>query len=75
MNIGSNIALGIMAFFMFLGLITIVSSIAGLLVMWLWNWLVPDLFKGPQISWIQGWGLCMLSSLLLKSSASSSSSK
>jgi len=31
----------------------------------LWNWLVPDLFKGPEISFWQTAGLFLLSKILL----------
>ena len=32
--------------------------------MWLWNWLVPDLFNGPVISFWQTLGLLVLSKIL-----------
>ena len=32
---------------------------------WLWNWLVPELFNGHAISFIQAWGLSMLSYLMI----------
>ncbi len=38
----------------------------GALVMWLWNWLVPSLFSGPVISYIQALGLLLLSRILLR---------
>ena len=34
-------------------------------VKWLWNWLVPALFGGAQISLAQGWGLILLAQLLI----------
>ena len=30
----------------------------------LWNWLIPDLFNGPQIGFLQGLGLLMLAHLI-----------
>ena len=35
--------------------------------MWLWNWLVPKLFNGPEISYWEMVGLHLLCTLLLKS--------
>ncbi|MBS1682844.1 MAG: hypothetical protein JST48_14115 [Bacteroidetes bacterium] len=34
------------------------------ITMWLWNWLVPDLFHGPQINYWQTMGLLLLSKIL-----------
>ena len=36
------------------------------IVMWLWNWLVPDLFHGPLISFYQSIGLMLLSRILFR---------
>ena len=44
-------------------------------VMWLWNWLMPDLFNLPEISWVQAWGLSLLSGFLFKGTSTSISSK
>jgi hypothetical protein len=33
-------------------------------VMWLWNWLVPELFHGPVIGYWQTLGLLILSKIL-----------
>ena len=30
----------------------------------LWNWLIPDLFNGPHIGFLQGFGLLMLAHLI-----------
>jgi len=38
----------------------------GFIVMWLWNWLMPTIFSLPAISFWQGWGLLLLSSILFK---------
>ena len=35
-------------------------------VMLLWNNLVPDLFNGPHITWLQALGLLILSKILFK---------
>ena len=34
-------------------------------VMWLWNWLVPDLFNGPAVTYWQTLGILLLSKILL----------
>lgn len=46
-----------------------VLGIAGLIaftfvVMWLWNWLVPDVFNGPVLNYWQTLGLLVLSKIL-----------
>jgi len=43
-----------------------VAAIAGFgfVVMWLWNWLVPELFNGPVIGYWQTVGLLILSKIL-----------
>ena len=33
-------------------------------VMWLWNWLVPEVFNGPLLSYWQTLGLLVLSKIL-----------
>jgi len=33
-------------------------------VMWLWNWLVPDVFNGPVLGYWQTLGLLILSKIL-----------
>lgn len=38
----------------------------GMMVMWLWNWLMPEIFGLPTIGFWQGWGLLALSSILFK---------
>lgn len=44
-----------------------VSMIVALPVMLLWDWLMPQLFNLPEITWFQAWGLTFLCSLLFKS--------
>ena len=39
-------------------------------VMWLWDWLMPQLFGLKEVTLFQAWGLSMLSSLLFKSHSS-----
>lgn len=38
--------------------------VLGAVVMLLWNWLVPDIFSGPRISYVQAFGLLVLSRIL-----------
>lgn len=40
------------------------AIIGGLLVMWLWNWLMPSLFGLPTLNFWQSWGLSFLGGLL-----------
>jgi hypothetical protein len=48
-------------------LLVIASVIAmAAIVMWLWNWLVPDLFNGPMINFYQSLGLMLLSRILFR---------
>ena len=60
----------------FLGVIAL-SAVMGLLVafpvMWLWNWLMPELIHGPIIGYWQAYGIYLLCAILFKSSSSSSS--
>jgi hypothetical protein len=39
-------------------------ALVGLITMSLWNWLVPDLFHGPEINFWQALGLLILSKIL-----------
>lgn len=63
-----------------IGLLLFAAAVVGfglllsLPVYWLWNSLVPDLFHLPTITWLQAWGLLVLSGFLFKSSASTSTS-
>lgn len=42
------------------------ALIFGWIVMLLWNWLMPAIFKLPTIDYWQGWGLVVLSHILIK---------
>lgn len=42
----------------------------GFVLMWLWNGLMPRIFGLPAISYWEGWGLLILSSILFKGSGS-----
>jgi hypothetical protein len=43
------------------------ALIFGFVVMWLWNWLMPELFGLGKITFWQAWGLVVLSHILFKS--------
>lgn len=47
--------------------IIVIGLFATLPVMWLWNWLMPELFNFVEITFWQALGLVILSSLLFKS--------
>jgi ABC-type multidrug transport system fused ATPase/permease subunit len=42
----------------------LIFTLMGLAVMYLWNWLIPDLFGGSAITFIQAIGLILLAKLL-----------
>jgi hypothetical protein len=48
--------------FFFLGLVAL-AAIGGV-TMVLWNWLVPDLFQGPELTFWQALGLLALTKIL-----------
>jgi hypothetical protein len=39
----------------------------GLLTMFLWNWLIPSIFNGPRLSFLQALGLLLLAKMLFSS--------
>lgn len=50
------------------------SLLFSLPVMLLWDWLMPTLFKLPEITLFQAWGMLVLCGLLFKNSSASSKS-
>ena len=58
---GFVIAMGLVALIFIVGLLIMFPT------MWLWNWLMPELFHLPTITIWQAWGLNVLCSLLFKS--------
>ena len=56
-----------------IGLILLGCFIAGIFVMWLWNWLMPIIFQLPVITFWQAVGLAMLCRCLFGTGTSSSS--
>jgi hypothetical protein len=45
----------------------VMALLLGFVVMWLWNWLMPDIFGLTKITFWQAWGLVVLSHILFKS--------
>lgn len=45
----------------------VIALLLGVVVMKLWNWLMPDIFGLGPISFWQAWGLVLLSHILFKS--------
>lgn len=54
----------------FLVTLVALSAFLALPTKWLWNGLIPDLFKGPEITFFQAWGLNLLASSILGGSVS-----
>lgn len=56
------------------GLIMVVlglSLVFAFPVMWLWNWLMPEIFGLDAVGFWQAWGLLMLSGLMFRGVGSS----
>lgn len=56
----------------FVALVIGLSALMALPFMWLWNGLMPDIFGLKVLSFLQAWGLLILSSFLFKNSSISS---
>jgi uncharacterized membrane protein YidH (DUF202 family) len=48
-----------------------VGLVAGLIIYYLWNWLMPIIFKLPEITFWQAWGLWVFSNIMFKINLSS----
>ena len=62
-----GIAVVVMVAFAFIALIGAIPTY------FLWNWLLPDLFELPRLTFWQAWGIFWLASILFKNSISTSS--
>lgn len=58
-RVAKKVAINLFFFLIFI-------AILGVLVMWLWNALLPELFDGPTLSYWQAVGLLLLSHILLR---------
>jgi len=56
-----------------IGTMAVIAIVMGLPTMWLWNWLMPDLFEISRITFWQAIGLNMLAGILFRSSSGSTS--
>ena len=54
------------------GVVVLIGILSALPVMLLWNWLMPEIFNLPTLTLWQALGVSFLSSILFKSSVSSS---
>jgi len=50
-----------------IGLLILACLLFGLPLMFLWNWIMPDIFGLPQIGFLQACGLQLIAGLLFKS--------
>ena len=69
----NNLTKALGAIFAGLAVIVIVILILGFPTMWLWNWLMPEIFGLPTIGFWQAIGLMFLSYLILPKSSNSKS--
>ena len=60
----------IIALLIVLGAIILIALIIALPVMWLWNWLMPDIFGLIKINFYQSLGLVILFNMLFNASSS-----
>ena len=51
-----------------LGVLFLFSLVLSLPVMWLWDWIMPELFGLKEITWLQAWGLNFLCGILFRDS-------
>ena len=61
--------------FIFIAILSIASFIIAFPTMWIWNWIMPEIFGLPKITYSQAVGLQLLSTLLIRSTNSSSNKK
>lgn len=57
----------------YVGVVVLVSVVLGVVTMWLWNWLMPELFGLPLIGFWQAVGINLLSNILFKTYSASKS--
>lgn len=63
-----NVVIGILAAIAAVIMLAAGCLITTLFVYLLWNWIVPDVFHGPTLTFFQAFGLNFLCGLLFKSS-------
>ena len=52
-----------------IGIVAIFSIIAAIPLYFLWNWLMPDIFRLQTVTFWQAWGLGLLAGILFKPSS------
>ncbi|MEW5800258.1 MAG: hypothetical protein AB1728_14765 [Bacteroidota bacterium] len=50
----------------FLLFAALIIALFGFAVMFLWNWLIPEIFGGPTVTYWQAMGLLLLSHILVR---------
>lgn len=65
-----NFLSAIVQFLMATLLIIILGALMSVPVMYLWDWLMPELFGLKEITLFQAWGINALSGLLFKNASS-----
>lgn len=63
---GSRVAKTIGWIFAGIGIAAVLGLVLGYGLMWLWNWLMPEIFGLPEIGYWQAVGLFVLCHLLFK---------
>ena len=63
---GSKVAKIVGWVFAGIGIAAVLGLVLGYGLMWLWNWLMPDIFGLPEIGYWQAVGLFVLAHLLFK---------
>ena len=64
----SKLFLTVLFAFYFLFQLAVIAIFTGVIVMLLWNWLMPVIFGLELITWFQGWGIAFLCGILFKGS-------
>ena len=69
--LGLSIAFGALIFGVIAGLfvVALVSALLAVIVMLLWNWLMPIAFGLKALTFLQAWALLILCNLLFKGSS------
>ncbi len=70
-----NVTIALTAILGAIGLVGLVMLILGFPAMWLWNWLMPEIFGLKTITFWQAIGLQFLAYIILPSSKSTSKSE
>lgn len=58
----------VFAFVLALAIVLAISFVAALPIMWVWNWLIPAKFNGPELGFFETVGLVFLVKSIFPSS-------